>query len=99
VKTDGRISVKGRGLLLGGGNNIGFNANASVFATLLCGTAAPFTAHSTDATPGVPLAANGGFEIDELLSPAPTACASPVLLVRSVAGTQPWFAAGIPALH
>jgi hypothetical protein len=101
VKTDGSIRVSGRGLLLGGGNGIGSNASASVFATLLCATATQdvFTTHSTDATPGVPLAANGDFEIDELLSPAPTACASPVLLIRSVAGAQPWFAAGIPALH
>ena len=30
VKTDGRISVDGRGLLLGGGDNIGTNANQSV---------------------------------------------------------------------
>src|SRR5882724_3472048 len=28
VKVDGRIHVAGRGLLLGGGNQIGFNANA-----------------------------------------------------------------------
>src|SRR6266851_642167 len=36
VGTDGRIQVRGRGLLLGGGNNIGRNANASVIATLIC---------------------------------------------------------------
>jgi hypothetical protein len=37
VKVDGRIRVDGRGLLLGGGNGIGTNGNASVFATLICG--------------------------------------------------------------
>src|SRR5215203_2869454 len=40
------IRVRGRGLLLGGGNNIGTNANLSVFASLICGQAAPFTVHS-----------------------------------------------------
>src|SRR5262249_37738408 len=34
VKADGSIKVDGRGLLLAGGNSIGGNANASVFATL-----------------------------------------------------------------
>ena len=34
VKVDGRIRVNGRGLLLGGGDQIGFNGNASVFADL-----------------------------------------------------------------
>ena len=36
VKADGRIRVDGRGLLLGGGDAIGTNGNASVFATLTC---------------------------------------------------------------
>ena len=89
------IRVRGRGLLLGGGNNIGTNAGASVFATLACGQAAPFTLHST---PGgvnaVPLDANGDFEINDVLTPAPPMeCASPVLLIRSAGGA--WFAAGI----
>ena len=34
VKQDGRIRLDGRGLLLGSGNAVGSNANASVFATL-----------------------------------------------------------------
>ena len=100
VKTDGSIRVIGRGLLLAGGNTLGSNAGAKVFATLICETAAPFTEHSTTAA-GVPLAPNGDFEIDDLLSPAPpapAACASPVLLIRNTAGTQGWFAAGIPDL-
>jgi hypothetical protein len=99
VKTDGSIRVRGRGLLLAGGNALGSNAGAKVFASLICEAAAPFTEHSTSAA-GVPLAPNGDFEIDDLLSPAPpapTACASPVLLIRN-AGNLAWFAAGIPDL-
>ena len=91
IDTDGRIKVDGRGLLLGGGNNIGLNANQSVLATLICDTAG--TQLFTTTTP-VPLAANGDFEIDDTLSPVPTACASPVLLIRNGTGAV-WFAAGI----
>jgi hypothetical protein len=96
VKVDGRIRVDGRGLLLGGGDTIGTNGNASVFATLICAVA-PATQFSTDPA-GVPLAANGDFRIDDvLLPPPPAVCASPVLLIRvTVAGN--WFAAGIPKL-
>jgi hypothetical protein len=36
VKQDGSIRVDGRGLLLGSGDAVGSNANASVFATLFC---------------------------------------------------------------
>jgi hypothetical protein len=95
VKVDGRIRVDGRGLLLGGGNAIATNGNASVFATLICEAVAPFTQFSTNVT-GVPLAANGDFRIDDVLAPAPPAvCASPVLLIR-VSPSGAWFAAGIP---
>ena len=94
VKSDGSIKVNGRGLLLGGGNNIGLNANASVFATLICEAAAPFTERSTTLT-GVPLDADGDFRIDDVLTPAPVDCASPVLLIRNAANGG-WFAAGIP---
>jgi len=92
VGTDGRIQVRGRGLLLGGGNNIGRNANASVIATLICEAVAPFTLRNTAAA-GVPLEPNGDFQIDDALNPAPSECPSPVLLIRSTGGT--WFAAGI----
>jgi hypothetical protein len=96
VKDDGRIRVVGRGLLLGGGNAIGFNGNASVFATLICEAVAPFTERSTNAV-GVPLEPNGDFRIDDELMPAPLAsCDSPVLLIRVVGGNAGWFAAGIP---
>ena len=94
VKTDGSITVDGRGLLLAGGNGIGTNAGASVFATLICEAAAPFTLHNTSLV-GVPLQANGDFQIDDVLAPLPPAvCASPVLLIRNAAN-QAWFAAGI----
>jgi len=93
VKVDGRIQVDGRGLLLGGGNNIGGNAGASVFATLLCGNT-PHDSHPA----GVPLAANGDFRIDDILSTTPpNPCGSPVLLIRNVTNLS-WFAAGIPKL-
>jgi len=96
VKVDGRMGVDGRGLLLGGGNSVGFNANASVFATLICEAVAPFTEHSTNGA-GVPLAPNGDFRIDDVLVPAPPAnCDSPVLLIRNSQPNPAWFAAGIP---
>lgn len=96
VAPDGAIRVRGRGLLLGGGNSIGTNAGQSVRATLICEAAAPFTEFSTGDV--VPLAANGDFEIDDVLvnvemKPFPATCASPVLLIRNAGGS--WFAAGI----
>src|SRR4051794_17434913 len=42
VDVDGRIKVRGRGLLLASGNSIGTNANQRVFATLICEATAPF---------------------------------------------------------
>ena len=98
VKVDGRIRVDGRGLLLGGGNAIGLNGNASVFATLICEAVAPFTEHSTHGA-GVALEPNGDFRIDDVLVPAPPAdCDSPVLLIRNAEPNPAWFAAGIPKL-
>jgi len=93
VDFDGRIKVRGRGLLLANGNSIGQNANAKVFATLFCEAAAPFVEHNTDLA-GVPLDPNGDFRIDDILNPAPSECPSPVLLIRNTKGV--WFAAGIP---
>jgi len=69
-------------------------ANASVFATLICEAALPFTQHNTAS---VALAPNGDFIINDTLNPAPDECASPVLLIRS-SGSGVWFAAGIPNL-
>lgn len=97
VMDDGRIRVEGKGLLLGGGNNIGRAPAVSVFSTLICGTAPSFSRHSTDAVVGVPLQSNGDFRIDDTLTgdPLPPVCDNPVLLIRNRAGTQGWFAAGI----
>jgi hypothetical protein len=91
------IRARGRGLLLGGGNNIGTNAGQSVFASLICvvplSQPQSFTVHSTP-TAGVPLDPNGDFRIDDVLTPAPPfECVNPVLLSRNPAGS--WFAAGI----
>jgi hypothetical protein len=93
VRTDGRITVRGRGLLLASGNSIGRNANQSVFATLICETAAPFVKHNTSFS--VPLDPSGDFQLDDTLVAVPPACPSPVLLIRNAAAGV-WFAAGIP---
>jgi len=96
VDTDGRIEVRGRGLLLASGNLIGNNANQRVFATLICEAAAPFVERNT-AVAGVPLEPNGDFRIDDALNPAPSECPGPVLLIRSASGGV-WFAAGLPTV-
>jgi len=94
VKTDGSIKVRGKGLLLAGGNGIGGNANQSVRATLICDAAGAALFDSGL----VPLEANGDFRIDDVLSPLPPIpCASPVLLIRNPGGA--WFAAGIVDLE
>jgi hypothetical protein len=95
VDTDGHIKVRGHGLLLASTNSIGQNANQRVFATLICEASAPFVERSTALT-GVALEPNGDFRIDDTLNPAPSDCASPVLLIRNTGGM--WFAAGIQQL-
>ena len=93
VKVDGSIRVAGRGLLLGSGDAVGGNANASVFATLFCANDGNIQHSSNPA--GVPLEVDGDFTITDTLSPAvPSSCTQPVLLIRVTAGA--WFAAGIP---
>ena len=98
VKTNGDIKVKGKGLILGGGNNAGRATGQSVFATLICEAVAPFTERSTNSVVGVPLTAEGDFEIDDVLmsraAGLPAVCASPMLLIRTV-GSGNWFAVGI----
>jgi len=90
VGIDGSVRVDGEGLLLSGGNNVGTNGNASVFATLFCDAAE----HSSSLT-GVPLDANGDFRIEDVLAPLPPVpCNNPVLLIRTANGGR-WFAAGI----
>ena len=94
VKQDGRIRLDGRGLLLGAGNAVGSNANASVFATLFCANDGNVQHSSNPA--GVALEEDGDFRIKDTLSPAPpNTCTSPALLIR-VIGAGVWFAAGIP---
>lgn len=90
VKLDGRISVDGQGLLLGGGNNIGRTGGQTVHARLFCGG----IAHNSGT---VSLEDNGDFRIEDVLSPLPpSVCADPILLiVSSVAPAGNWFAAGI----
>ncbi len=78
IDVSGHITVRGRGLLLAGGNGIGTNGAQSVHAILFCGPAATATAHATPAA-GVALAANGDFRIDDTLSPTPpNPCGTPV---------------------
>jgi len=97
IEVNGHITVEGKGLVLGGGNNAGRTTNQAVFATLICEAAEPFTEHNTNTT-GTPLTVTGDFKIsDMLVPPPPFACASPMLLIRNTAGA--WFAAGILRLN
>jgi hypothetical protein len=93
IFADGRIRVRGSGLLLASGDKIGQNANQRVFATLICEAAAPFVQHNSDIA-GVALELDGDFRIDDQLSEPLSGCASPVLLIRA-SGSGVWFAAGI----
>ena len=93
VSMNGRIQVKGKGLILGGGNNAGRATGQFVFATLICEAAAPFVERNTNLA-GVQLTTTGDFEIDDSLAPAPpTVCDSPMLLIRNASGLT-WFAVG-----
>ena len=90
--------MRGKGLVLGGGNNAGRATGQNVFATLICEAAAPFTERNTNPL-GVPLSAEGDFRIDDVLTPLPDGeCASPMLLIRNASGGT-WFAVGIPKLR
>ncbi len=94
VRMNGDIKIQGKGLILAGGNSAGRATGQIVFATLICEAAAPFTERNTNPV-GVPLAANGDFKIDDVLTPLPAGgCASPMLLIRSTGGGT-WFAVGI----
>lgn len=95
VSANGNIMVRGTGLLLGGGNGAGgVPAGTNVFATLSCQSTSPFALSSTSPA-GVPVSPNGNFQINGMLSPAPTfPCASPLLLIQSASNSH-WFAFGI----
>ncbi len=87
IRMNGDVLVNGKGLLLAGGNNIGTNGGQSVRARLFCSGVAHDSAL-------VPLAPNGDFKINDVLTPLPLGpCDSPVLLIVSSGGS--WFAAGI----
>jgi hypothetical protein len=94
VQTNGDIKVKGKGLILAGGNNAGRATGQNVFASLICEAAVPFTQRNTNP---VPLSADGDFAIDDVLEPPPSDCDSPMLLIRNADGLA-WFAVGIPDL-
>lgn len=93
IRADGAISVKGKGLLLAGGNSVGLPAlPRQVVASLFCG-AAELTSPPAD------LDANGNFTIRGMLGSAlPGACQTPTLLIRNFSANAAgaWFAAGIP---
>ena len=95
VSATGNITVRGEGLVLGGGNGAGgVPAGLSVYATLSCLSTSPFGLSSTSFA-GVPVSPNGNFQINGKLSPTPTfPCASPLLLIQSAANAH-WFAFGI----
>lgn len=97
VKADGRVSVKGEGLVLAGGDTVGTRGGVGqVAATFFCGG-------TVSSSAAVPLAVNGDFRIKGMLTPPPPeSCgtAVPVLLIRNAPGGTPgaWFAAGIPVV-
>jgi hypothetical protein len=92
LKEDGRLSVRGEGLLLAGGAVVGTRGGVTqVVATLFCN--GNLTGFSSGA---VPLSVDGDFEISEKLHGIPNLCASPILLIRNATSPGAWFAAGIP---
>jgi hypothetical protein len=94
VSSKGSITVQGRGLLLGGGNDAGgVPAGLNVLATLSCSSSSPFGLSSTSSA-GVALAPNGDFQIKDTLSPTPTfPCSNPLLLIQAAANLH-WLALG-----
>jgi hypothetical protein len=95
VSANGNITVRGKGLVLGGGNGAGgVPAGTNVFTTLSCLSTSPFGLSSTSPA-GVPVSPNGNFQINGVLSPTPTfPCTNPLLLIQSAANSH-WFALGI----
>lgn len=96
IGTDGSISVKGKGVILGGGANVGRPAiPRQIAATLFCGDLA-ITSAPAD------LDAAGNFTIKGALPAVPpNPCVAPILLIRNYANGAPgpWFAAGIPKVE
>jgi hypothetical protein len=96
VSANGSITVKGKGLILAGGDNAGRAPALSVLASLICQATPPFTPSNTSSA-GVMLPPSGDFVINDVLSPPPPSpCASPMLLILNAANLT-WFAVGIPS--
>jgi hypothetical protein len=96
VSSNGSITVRGSGLLFGGGNDAGVSAGLNVLATLSCSSSSPFYLSNTSSA-GVTLSPNGNFQIKDTLSPKPTfPCSNPLLLILDATSLQ-WFALGIPS--
>ena len=99
VRTNGRIRVEGRHLVLAAGNNLGRSLGLSVQAQLFCGAGSTTPLTTTTTT----LNENGDFRFDENLpSVPPDPCVDPVLLIAippsTAGGASHWIAAGIPQL-
>lgn len=105
IRPDGRVSAKGEGLLLSGGNNFGTRGGPrQVLVSLFC-RAEPVPPATTGAvigpfnSPFVDLAPDGNFEIDGELADAggaapPATCGDtvdnrPTLLIRTVTNGAP----------
>jgi hypothetical protein len=97
---DGSFDVRGKGLILAGGNNVGVSAGVPVRIRLYCGAGAALTKFTSEET--VPLEPNGDFRLRGKLPVInePLECPSARLLVlnagASAANPGGWFAAGIP---
>ena len=104
LDNNGRLKVRVKGLVIGDGalangnavpaNLIGTTAGVTtVHAALTCGGPGGGVAFTITPTAGVPLDADGDFEIDEQIS-IPDVCAQPIVLIRI--GTPetpgPWIA-------
>jgi len=90
-RSNHRIRVSARGLLLAGGGRIGTSLDQKISAAFFCGPAASALHHASEL---VPLEPGGDFKIGgelSLLPPIP--CETPVLLVVNTGGRG--FAAGI----
>lgn len=99
---DGTFEVNGKGLLLGGGGNVGLTNNASVRMRLYCGVGAATESFTSEES--VPLEPDGDFRLRGQLGVvnAPLACPNARLLILNAGASAQapggWFAAGIPKL-
>jgi len=102
VLGDGSFDVRGEGLVLAGGNNVGVSANLAVRMRLYCGGAAgvPLTKFTSNET--TTLEPNGDFHLRGQLAVVnqPLDCPNARLLIiaagPNAANAGGWFAAGIP---